>query len=56
MSINVGSLQLLNLVAKSLHPIAEVTLHSGLTVTHQHKQATASGPSYLAAAMSHLTV
>ena len=35
MSISIGSLQLLNLVAKGLHSTAEVTLDSGLTVTHQ---------------------
>ena len=39
MSIGIGSLQVLNLVAKSLHSIAEVTLHSSLTVTYQHRQA-----------------
>ena len=44
MSINVGSLQLHNLVAKSLHPTAEATLHSGLTVTYQHRQAKGTKP------------
>ena len=44
MSISAGSLQLLNLVAKGLHSTAEVTLDSGLTVTHQHKQARGIGP------------
>ncbi len=44
MSFGIGSLQLLNLVAKSLHSTAEVTLHSDLTVTHQHKQPRDIGP------------